>query len=310
MALRLGDLTGSERAVLELLTVGEPLEQAELAQFADPASVDALERKGLITSRPEGRRVQVWLAHPVYGDVVRVGISAIRGQRIARSLAEVIEAAGGPGREDTLRLASLRLTGGGGSAELLPRGRSRPGPATTTLWPSVLPEPRSRKAPASQPAMWPPRPPSIRGRPEQAERRAGRLASDAVSDAERACVAVLRFDNAFFLRGRADLRLLDDVAEGITDPLWRDELMSRRVLLMGATRGPRAAVEAASTLLQRPDTGARTAAHAAVFYHLVRLGRLDRGHPATQVHPRAAQRYPPSTNLGISGPCSGTAPRR
>ncbi|MDX6337431.1 MAG: hypothetical protein QOG05_4771, partial [Streptosporangiaceae bacterium] len=113
------------------------------------------------------------------------------------------------------------------------------------------------------------------GRPEQAERELAALAGDAVSDAERARVAVLRFDNAFFLRGRADLRLLDDVAEGIGDPLWRDELMSRRVLLMGATRGPRAAVQAASSLLERPDTGARTAAHAAVFYNLVRLGRLD-----------------------------------
>jgi DNA-binding CsgD family transcriptional regulator len=275
VALRLGDLTGPQRAVLELLTVGEPLEQAELAQFADPASVDALERKGLITSRPDGRRVQVWLAHPVYGDVVRVGISAIRGQRIARSLAEVIEAAGGRRREDTLRLASLRLTGGGGSAELLVAGAI----AARARHDHALAERLARAAieegagfaaryVAAEAAQY-------QGRPEQAEDELAALAIDAVSDAERARVAVLRFDNAFFLRGRADLRLLDDVAEGITDPSWRDELMSRRVLLMGTTRGPRAAVEAASTLLQRSDAGARTAAHAAVFYHLVRLGRLD-----------------------------------
>jgi DNA-binding CsgD family transcriptional regulator len=275
VALRLGDLTGSERAVLELLTVGEPLEQAELAQLADPASGDALEQKGLITSRPEGRRVQVWLAHPVYGDVIRVGISAIREQRIARSLAEVIEAAGGPGPGDTLRLASLRLTGGGGSAELLLAGavaaRARHDHALAErLARAALEEGTGFAARyvAAEAAQY-------QGRSEQAERELAALASDAVSDAERARVAVLRFDNAFFLRGRADLRLLDDVAEGISDPLWRDELMSRRVLLMGATRGPRAAVEAASTLLQRPGTGARTAAHAAVFYNLVRLGRLD-----------------------------------
>src|SRR6478672_8850715 len=44
----------------------------------------------------------------------------------------------------------------------------------------------------------------------------------------------------------------------------------------GWNRGPRAAVEAASTLLERPGTGARTAAHlVVVFYNLVRLGRLD-----------------------------------
>jgi hypothetical protein len=78
VALRLGDLSGPERAVLELPALGEPLEQAELDQLADPASVEILEQKGLITSRVEGRRLQVWLGHPVYGDVVRVGISALR----------------------------------------------------------------------------------------------------------------------------------------------------------------------------------------------------------------------------------------
>jgi len=166
VVLRLGDLTGPERATLELVTLGEPLEQDELAQLADPASVDALEQKGLITSRPDGRRVQVWLAHPVYGDVIRVGISAIREQRIARSLAEVIEAAGGH-RKDNLRLASLRLTGGGGSAELLLVGAVAARTRQTTLSPSVLPERRSRKAPASQPAMWPPRPPTTRAGPSR-----------------------------------------------------------------------------------------------------------------------------------------------
>src|SRR5207244_13645319 len=45
VALRLGDLTGSERTVLELLTLGEPLGQATLDQLADPAAVEALEHK-------------------------------------------------------------------------------------------------------------------------------------------------------------------------------------------------------------------------------------------------------------------------
>lgn len=274
VALRLGDLTAAERAVLELLTLGEPLEQAELARLADPVSVYALEQKGLITSRPEGRRVQVWLAHPVYGDVVRVGISVIRGQRIARSLAEVIEAAGGPGREDTLRLASLRLMGGGGSAELLLAGAI----AARARHDHALAERLARAAieegagfaaryVAAEAAHY-------QGRPEQAEDELASLAIDAVSDTELARVALLRFDNAFFLRGRADLRLLDDVAESITDSLWRDELVSRRVVATATCRGPRAAVEEASTLLPRPDTGARNAARMVMAYSLIRLGRL------------------------------------
>jgi hypothetical protein len=185
VALRLGDLTGPERFVLELLTVGEPLEPAELGQLADPASVDALDEKGLITSRPDGRRVQVWLAHPVYCDVMRVGISAIREQRIARSLAEVIEAAG-VRRNDTLRLASLRLTGGGGSAELLRAGAI----AARARHDYSLAERLARAAieegagfaaryVAAEAAQY-------QGRSEQAERELATLAGDAVSDAERA----------------------------------------------------------------------------------------------------------------------------
>src|SRR5260370_39657992 len=68
------------------------------------------------------RRVQVWLAHPVDGDVVRAGISALRERAISRSLAEAIETVGGPRRDDTLLLASLRLAGGGGSVGLLTAG--------------------------------------------------------------------------------------------------------------------------------------------------------------------------------------------
>jgi DNA-binding CsgD family transcriptional regulator len=91
VALRLGDLSQSERSVLELLALGEPLGPAELAQLADPLAVDALEERGLVTSHTEGGRIEIRLAHPVYGDVVRAGISALRERAVSRSLAEVIE---------------------------------------------------------------------------------------------------------------------------------------------------------------------------------------------------------------------------
>jgi len=51
VALRLGDLSDAERAVLELLALCEPLGQVRLDGLADPAAVEALERKGLIASR-------------------------------------------------------------------------------------------------------------------------------------------------------------------------------------------------------------------------------------------------------------------
>jgi DNA-binding NarL/FixJ family response regulator len=65
------------------------------------------------------------------------------------------------------------------------------------------------------------------------------------------------------------------MADTITDPFWRDELLTRRVMAMGLSSGPRATVQASSTLLQRPGSAPITAAHVAVSHALVRLGHLD-----------------------------------
>jgi len=100
----------------------------------------------------------------------------------------------------------------------------------------------------------------FQGRPGQAEQELAVLAADAASDAERARVALLRLDNAFFLRGGTDLRLIDDVADAITEPLWRGELLARRFFVVGANSGPRAAVEAGSAMLRRSSSEPLTAA--------------------------------------------------
>ncbi len=274
-AQRLGELTGSERTVLELLTFGEPLGQATLAQLTDAASVEALETRCLITSRIEGRRVQVWMGHPIYGDVVRVGIAALRQRALARSRAEVIEATGGRRREDTLLLASWRLIGGGGSGELLYAGavaaRSRHDyPLAERLARAALTEGGGFEARllAAESAHF-------QGRPEEAERELAVLATQAKGDSELARVAIVRFDNSYLLRGRADQRLIDDVADVLTDPFWRDEISSRRYFAASFSGGPRVALGAASSLLERTGSGPLTVTHLAVSYSLVRVGRLE-----------------------------------
>jgi DNA-binding CsgD family transcriptional regulator/DNA-binding transcriptional ArsR family regulator len=276
VAQRLGNLTDAERALLELVTVGEPLGQAELARLADPASVETLEGKGLITSQVDGRRVRVRLAHPVYGDAVRAGVSALRERELSRSLAEVIETAGGRRREDTLRLASLRLAGGGGSARLLQAGAI----AARARHDHSLAERLARAAIAEgagfDAGFAAAEAAHFQGRPAQAERELAALAADAARDADRARVALLRFDNAFNLQGRVpDLRLLDDAADVIADPFWRGELLSMRTFVMSLSRGPRAVAETASPSLRHPGPGPLTAAHAIVLYNVSRLGRLD-----------------------------------
>jgi DNA-binding CsgD family transcriptional regulator len=286
VALRLGSLTDPERALLELVTVGEPLGQAELARLADPASVETLEGKGLITSWVDGRRVRVRLAHPVYGDAVRAGVSALRERALSRSLAEVIETTGGRRREDTLRLASLRLAGGGGSARLLAAGAI----AARARQDHSLAEHLARAAIAEGAGFGArfvaAEAAHFQGRPAQAERELAALAADAASDAERARVALLRFDNAFNLQGRVpDLRLLDDAADAIADPFCRDELLSMRAFVLSLSRGPRAVAETASPSLRNPGPEPLTAAHVIVLYNVSRLGRLDEVIRVLSSHP-------------------------
>jgi len=276
VTMRLGELSDAERAVLELLALCEPLGQVRLDRLADPVVVEALERKDLIASRIDGRRVEVRLAHPVYRDVVRAGITPLRERALARSLAEAVEATGARRREDTLLLASLRLTGGGGSAELLVAGAI----AARARHDHSLTERLARAAMAEgggfEARFVAAEAAHFVGRPVQAERELAALAADAASDAERTRVALVRFDNAYFLQGReADSRLLGDAADAIADPYLRDKLVSRRFFVMGSSRGPRAPVEAGRALLRRRVCGPLTAAHAAVSYGLVRLGRLD-----------------------------------
>jgi DNA-binding CsgD family transcriptional regulator len=271
VALRLGDLSQSERSVLELLALGEPLGPAELARLADPPAVDALEEKGLIASATDGRRIEIRLAHPVYGDVVRAGISALRERAVSRSLAEVIEAVGEGRQADPLKVAAWRLVGGGGSTELLVSGalaaRARHEYSLTERLARAAIEAGAgfkARLMAAETAH-------LQGRSDQAEQELAALAAHATSDAEKARVALLRFDNTYFERS-ADFQIIDDTLADITDPFWRDALANRRLFLTAIFSGPRETMEVASTTgIQRPDSGSRVA----VLHASIRMGRLD-----------------------------------
>ncbi|WP_345581197.1 AAA family ATPase, partial [Nonomuraea rosea] len=92
---RLHPVTPSTRLVLELLELlellacGEPLPLALLERLADAVSIEAAEARGLAVSERAGGRVQVRLAHPLYGELLRAGLSAGRarllGSRLARA---------------------------------------------------------------------------------------------------------------------------------------------------------------------------------------------------------------------------------
>ena len=110
---RLGALTQAEAEALELVAFGEPIGINTISELTDPKVVEGLERKGLVGSVRDGGRVEIRLAHPMYGEVLRARTPALRVRSVSRSLAEALETTGSHRRGDALRVALWRLDGGG-----------------------------------------------------------------------------------------------------------------------------------------------------------------------------------------------------
>ncbi|MEV5741055.1 LuxR C-terminal-related transcriptional regulator [Microbispora rosea] len=112
IAGRIGELTAHEREALELLAYGEPLGVDLLAVLGSLDAVQHLEDRQLVTVQRDGRRLQVRLAHPLYGEVIRDGCGVLRARTVTRRLAQAVTEAGLRRREDVLRVAVWRLDGG------------------------------------------------------------------------------------------------------------------------------------------------------------------------------------------------------
>ena len=271
VTMRLGALTDAERHVLELTAVGEPLAQPALDELAEATAVEALEDRGLITSRMDGRRLQVCMAHPVFGDVVRLGISARRERTLARALAD---ASGGRRQEDTLLMASLRLVGGGGSPELLLAGAQ----AARERRDFALTERMARAAidngEGFEARILAAEAAHIRGRPEEAATELAALAASAATLTEQVRVALMRFDHEFWAKGTADVSEIERLQGQVVDPRWRDELLARRLILSGTVNGPRALIEEAVPVPKGSADGLPSSLQAVVGEGLARTGRL------------------------------------
>ncbi|MEU5550610.1 MULTISPECIES: LuxR family transcriptional regulator [unclassified Micromonospora] len=110
--IRINQLTPGVRTVVELVAFGEPLGLRLLYRAAEQADVETAEERGLITVAPSDRRVDVRLAHPLYGEVVRRQCPVSRTRRLQAHLAELLEGVGKRRREDLLRVAVWRLDSG------------------------------------------------------------------------------------------------------------------------------------------------------------------------------------------------------
>ena len=112
---RLGHLGDEDRSILELLALGEPL-GAGLLEGLVGADADErlarLESEGFIVAAQDGRRLDVRLGHPLYGEVLRATMPQSWANRARLSLAEVVVARGWRRQNDAMRVAMWRLDAG------------------------------------------------------------------------------------------------------------------------------------------------------------------------------------------------------
>ncbi len=130
---RLAGLAPDEREALEILALGQPLGvelMEELSRSADPA---ALERRGLVRSEQDGRRLLLRLAHPLYGEILRSRLSPLRTRTLSRTLADAVTAGRSRRRDDALRLATWSLDGGGAVQGRILIDGAAPGPDAVRL---------------------------------------------------------------------------------------------------------------------------------------------------------------------------------
>ncbi|QXJ24814.1 hypothetical protein AGRA3207_006213 [Actinomadura graeca] len=109
---RLGAVGPEELAVLEYVTFGEPVGVPVLAALTSPEAVERAEERHMIVCARRGRRLQAWLAHPLFGEVTRDRTPVLRARRRRAALADTVERTGMRRREDLLRVAVWRLDSG------------------------------------------------------------------------------------------------------------------------------------------------------------------------------------------------------
>jgi DNA-binding CsgD family transcriptional regulator len=278
-------LDPSERTVLEHLAYGEPLGSLELRVLLDSDAAEHLESERLISSSLDGRRLQIRLAHPIYGDVLRSRMPTLRLTKIARALAEVVEGVGARRREDTLRVATWRLSGGGGgSPELMfaaavAARRSYDFPLAERLARFAVQAGAGLEAELLVAQLA-----GLLGRGEEAESRLAVLAGTAIDDDQRSRVALSRLDNAHMHLQPATHRMIADEAVAvISDPNLRDVVIARRSWLALLTEGARAAAADAEQILERAEGRALVMASVAAAVAMGRLGQVQRALDATVV---------------------------
>jgi DNA-binding CsgD family transcriptional regulator len=285
---RLHKLCDDDRALAEIVAVGEPLTLGEFMQVADADHAERLERQGILSCNPangqSGGELEVRLAHPVYAEVIRARLPGLRTRSIAGQLADMLERSAPLGRDRLMRAGRLRLLSGGGDPQTLL------GAAQAARWSYAFPfaERLARAALAAgacfEAELLAAELAGLQGRWRDADDQLCKLAVTTRTDGERARVAIARMDNYLYAGlAQEQLEVAHEADETVTDQHWRDEIRARSSPVLVMTKGPRATWSAVRGLLDRGDGVAFVWATLTGAHALGRMGATSKALELTEV---------------------------
>ena len=109
---RLATLGDDARRVIEIVAVGGGVGLDDLELQVGLGVLDDLEQQGLIRVDSQGRRNEVMLTQPMYGEVVRASVGRVRLRGIARDHVQRVTSHGSRRRDDEIRVAQWQLDAG------------------------------------------------------------------------------------------------------------------------------------------------------------------------------------------------------
>jgi DNA-binding CsgD family transcriptional regulator len=279
LSRQLGQLSPPVRSALELLAYAEPLEVEVLTRLAGSAAVETAERRGLLTVA-SGSGIGARLGHPLYGEVLRAGMSSMRADRVRTELAQALVAHGSHRPDDALRLAVLRQ-GGAGRAD--PYLFTVAAQRANELLDPVLAERLARSAVAAEAGFearltlayalsW-------QGRIREADRELAALGELAATDRELSRAAIPRVAGLYWGVGAVDDAevVLRGVEAVVTDEVACQQLAGLRAAMAFCAGRPVESAGTAAGVLASPAASglSRVWAISAMVPALAVLGRAD-----------------------------------
>jgi DNA-binding CsgD family transcriptional regulator len=248
---RIGALPVPVSDVIDVLAVGEPIELASLTRITDRVAVEEADTRGLITLEPAVGRVEVRLAHPLYGDVRRKRAAPTRLRRLRGLVAAELAAV--DDRDDTrvvVRRATLSL-----DSDLQPDADLLVRAAHGAVWLADLPL-ADRLAEAAMRAEAGPEANFIRahalswlGHGDEADAVLAEIRSRQLTENDQARLAFLRASNVLWvLADPARAKELIDDAPRTTSPQARSYIDAFLTVYWFAMDQPELATQASKEL--------------------------------------------------------------